>query len=148
MAGGLNGNPWKPGDPDISLIIKKLKGKEGARMPLRKPALSAEVIGKFEKWIAEGAAFDGPDPSQTIAELAAVTRANLVTPDQLSIDRQEGAVRQWRLANPSEKPLTRETKNFYVMGNVPQGQIDEVAETAEVQAAAVAKLLHARWMRR
>ena len=141
LAGGQNGNPWKPGDPAGSLIVKKLKGMAGARMPLRKPALDDEVIAKFETWIAEGATFDGPDPAQPLGALASTSRAKSLTNEELSADRREQAQHKWRLADPSEKPLTSETKNFFLIGNVNQAVLDEAAEAAEAQVAALAKLL-------
>lgn len=143
LAGGQSGNPWKPGDPAASLIIKKLKGTAGARMPLRKPPLDDEVIAKFESWIAEGATFDGADPAQSLPVLAAMSRAKSLSHDELSADRREQTEHKWRLANPGEKPLSTETKNFLIIGNVNQAVIDEAAVAAEAQAAALAKLLRA-----
>ena len=52
-----------PGKPSESLLVRKLKGMAGDRMPLNKPALPDDVIAKFEKWVATGARFDGPDPA-------------------------------------------------------------------------------------
>jgi mono/diheme cytochrome c family protein len=143
LAGGANGNLWKPGNPDDSLLIRKLKGRAGARMPLRKPALDDDVIAKFETWIKEGATFDGANPAQSLSVLASTARAKVMTHDALSAERLEQAQRQWRLADPTEKPLTAETKNFYLIGNVNQATLDEAAVAAESQAAAVAKLFRA-----
>jgi hypothetical protein len=75
--------------------------------------------------------------------LAARTRANTLTHEQLSVDRREAAERKWRLADPDAKPVTAETKNFFLIGNVSQAEIDEAAQVAEAQAAAIGKLLRA-----
>ncbi len=141
LAGGQSGNEWKPGNPADSLIIKKLKGQAGARMPLRKPALDDDVIAKFETWIAEGATFDRANPAQPLATLASTSRAKSQSHDDLSADRREQAQRKFRLADPTEKAVTAETKNFYLIGNVSQATIDEAAEAAEAQATALMKLL-------
>ena len=141
LAGGQSGNPWKPGNGTDSLIVKKLRGQAGARMPLRKPALDDDVIAKFETWIAEGATFDGANPAQALGVLASTSRAKSLTHDDLSADRREQAQRKFRLADPTEKSLTAETKNFYLIGNVNQATLDEAAEVAEAQAAALVKLL-------
>jgi mono/diheme cytochrome c family protein len=141
--GGQSGNVWKPGDPAESLIIKKLKGTAGARMPLKKPALPDEVIAKFEKWISEGATFDGANPNQSTQMLATLTRAKLATHEELSADRREEAAHKWRLAAPSDKPISKETKNFFIIGSVTPAVLDEAAEAAEAQAAAVAKYTRA-----
>ena len=46
-----------PGDPDGSVIVKKLEGTyaRGARMPKDLVQLSREEIGLIRRWIAEGA---------------------------------------------------------------------------------------------
>jgi hypothetical protein len=141
LRGGKSGSPWKPGDPADSLIIKKLKGTAGARMPLKKPPLADDVIAKFEKWIAEGATFDGASATESIQAMAAVARAKSATHEELSALRRESAERTWRLADPANKPVTRETKNFFIVGNVNEAAMDEAAEAAEAQAVAVAKLM-------
>ncbi len=143
IKGGQNGNAWKPGDPSDSLIVQKLKGMAGARMPLRKPPLSADLISKFEKWISEGATFDGPNPAQSTETLAAITRAKTETNDELSADRREEAQHKWRLADPGDKPISKETKNFFLIGNVSQSVLDEAAEAAEAQAVSIARQFRA-----
>ncbi|HEV3417484.1 MAG TPA: c-type cytochrome domain-containing protein, partial [Pirellulales bacterium] len=59
LSGGTSGVCIQPGNPMASLIVRKIKGLSGDRMPKGKPPLSAAVIAKFEKWVAEGAKFDG-----------------------------------------------------------------------------------------
>jgi len=44
-----------PGDPDNSLIVQKVRGEAGSRMPLNGSALSAEAIAKLVEWIEAGA---------------------------------------------------------------------------------------------
>ncbi len=112
LAGGQSGNPWKPGNRDDSLIVKKLKGMAGARMPLRKPALDDDVIAKFETWIAEGATFDGANPAEALPVLASTSRAKSLSHDDLSADRRDQAQLKLRLADPSEKPLTARNEEF------------------------------------
>jgi len=45
----------EPFDPDNSLLIQKLEGNAGDRMPLGKPPLSPEVIAVIRQWITDGA---------------------------------------------------------------------------------------------
>ncbi|HMC12260.1 MAG TPA: c-type cytochrome domain-containing protein, partial [Pirellulaceae bacterium] len=145
LRGGQSGNPWVPGNPEDSLIIKKLKGTAGARMPQPKNAapLEPEVIAKFEKWIAEGARFDGADPAQAVTLLVALVRAKSATHDELSAERMTAAKKMWSLTNPGDKPTLRESKNLLVVSNLPDGVLADVVEVAEQQAAAVAKQFHA-----
>jgi hypothetical protein len=145
IRGGQSGNPWVPYKPDESLIIKKLKGLAGARMPQPKdrPPLAADVIAKFEKWVAEGARFDGPDAKQSTQLLAALTRTKSESSEELTADRLTAAKRMWAMADPNDAPTTRETKNLIIVSSLPPALFDEMAIVAEEQAAAVAKQFHA-----
>jgi hypothetical protein len=57
MIGGDHGPAITPGDPDGSLLIKKLSAAPpfGSRMPLGGPYLNDATIGVIRQWIAEGA---------------------------------------------------------------------------------------------
>jgi len=144
IRGGQSGNPWVPYKPDESLIIKKLKGLAGARMPQPKdrPPLAADVIAKLEKWVAEGARFDGPDAKQSTQLLAALTKTKSESSEELSADRLMAAKRMWAMADPNDVAATRETKNLMIVSSLPPALFDEMATVAEEQAAAVAKQFH------
>ena len=142
VRGGQSGNPWVPEKPDESLLVKKLKGAAGKRMPLNKPALSADQIAKVEKWVAEGGRFDGDVPTQSTRMLAALTHAKSATHDELSADRMTAGRRMWALANPSDKPVVVQTKNLIVISGLPEQTANEMAEMAEQQAELVGRQLH------
>src|SRR5262249_15118148 len=108
-----------------------------------RPPLPDDVIAKFEKWIAEGARFDGPDAKQSTQLLAALTRTKSESSEQLSADRLASAKRMWAMADPSDQPATRETKSLLIVSSLPPALFDEMAAVAEEQAAAVAKQFHA-----
>jgi uncharacterized membrane protein len=58
MAGGRHGVAVIPGNPDSSIMIKKLRVNPpfGKQMPLlKKTKLTPEEIAVFESWIKEGA---------------------------------------------------------------------------------------------
>jgi hypothetical protein len=55
MLGGISGLVVIPGDPDNSLLIKRLEGTINPQMPLDKPPLSQPQIDTIRDWIAEGA---------------------------------------------------------------------------------------------
>jgi mono/diheme cytochrome c family protein len=57
LKGGQNGPAWKPGKASESLIIQVITGthSEIARMPYKKPALSAAQTDLIREWINEGA---------------------------------------------------------------------------------------------
>jgi len=139
---GVNILPGKPGD---SLLIKKLKGTaaDGQRMPLNQPALSDTVIAKFEKWIEEGAKFDGPDAKQPVGELAAITKALNSTHEQLSQDRAALALQHWALTLPGDEPARQETTNYLVLGNVGTNTLADIGQQAEALAPKVAEVFKA-----
>src|SRR5690606_36400050 len=87
--GGNSGPAIVPGKPAESLLIQKLKGMaaEGQRMPLNRPAWSADRIALVEKWVTEGASFDGPKSTDSLARVAAVVKASRATSDDLDAIR-------------------------------------------------------------
>src|SRR5206468_3944204 len=113
--GGDSGPPFKPGNAAESLIVRKLKGSAGKRMPLDKPALPNDVIAKFEKWITEGGKFDGPvNPGEKLERLVEVVKAQSMTHDETKKERETHANRVWKSTFPETAPEKIETKNFYV----------------------------------
>jgi mono/diheme cytochrome c family protein len=142
LAGGESGAAITPGNGPDSLIIKKLRGTGGGnRMPMGKPALPDDVIAKIEKWISSGAKFDGPDPGQTLAEVVALVRAKAATHEELSRQRSDIAVRNWRLTLPDAPPDRAETDHFLLYGNVGVRELEEVGRLAEEQVPKIDKLL-------
>lgn len=139
VQGGQSGAPWVAGNANESLLVKKLKGTAGARMPLNRPALADDVIAKFEKWIQEGATFDGESPTQGLPLLAALARTKSLTHNELAADRMKAARDKFRLALPTKTPGVRETKNFFIIGNVSDSVLDEAAAAAEKQAATLGR---------
>ncbi len=55
IKGGANGPAVIPGDSEKSLMVRRILGQGGARMPLGSAPLSAEEIAAIRKWIDEGA---------------------------------------------------------------------------------------------
>ena len=133
VRGGDSGPAIVPRDPARSLLIQRLKGKGGTqRMPAgNRPSLSAEVIAKFEKWIVEGATFDGPDMNQDVIQLAAVTKTRDSTHQELSVERAQLAEQNWQLGLGNVPFSKTETKNFLLLGNVGESTLQEYGKRAE-----------------
>jgi len=146
MAGNSDNGPVVlPGRGADSLMIQKLKGtaKQGVRMPMGRPPLDGAIIAKVEKWIDEGAKFDGPDTTQPVAEVAAISKAQGATHEQLTADRVIQAEENWRLGMPSAVMQKKESTNFLVIGKVGESVLADVSEKAEAQAAKVGDILRA-----
>jgi cytochrome c553 len=144
LRGGDRGEPLLPGKPADSLIVKKLKGTaDGARMPQNQPPLADDVIAKFEKWIEEGAKFDGAGPRLPMADIAAIAKTFGQTHEELAADRAKLAEANWRLGMPGIEAQRVESEHFYVVGGVPEVLLADVAKKAEAQAPKVATMLKA-----
>lgn len=143
LRGGDNGDVLVPGKPAESLLIMKLKGTapDGQRMPRGRAPLDEETIGKFETWISEGAKFDGDDPAEPTARVAAVYVARHMSHDDLANRRLELADRNWRIGNPGEDKEVVETENFQVLGNVIRSRLEEISKIAEEQHGEVSRTL-------
>jgi hypothetical protein len=139
MRGGQSGVAITPGRPADSLIVKKLRGTAGARMPLDRDPLPEADIAKIEKWIAEKATFDASDPTPTLDIVVASARASTAGHEQLAADRAVLARKNWRLALPDEQPSSHESKNFLLLGNIGEQPLEALGKVAEQQAAAIAK---------
>ncbi|MEQ8788145.1 MAG: c-type cytochrome domain-containing protein [Pirellulaceae bacterium] len=133
LRGGDSGAPLVPGKPADSLIVQKLKGTAGGdRMPAggRDPLSDAD-IAVIEKWIQEGASFDGPDPAQNIRQVAALAKAKRLTHDELAAERAEQSAEYWKLGMPGIDGDSLETENFLLMGNIGEAKLAAFGKQAE-----------------
>ena len=83
LKGGDSGRIVNPAKAAESLLVKKLKGTAGDRMPLNGKAWSDKQIALVEKWIAEGAKYDGGDPMLAVETVAAIAKARDATHESL-----------------------------------------------------------------
>lgn len=145
LRGGDGGPVFVASQPARSLIVQRIKGEGGEpQMPMGRAPLSADVIGKFEKWIAEGATYDGPNPDMNVVQVAALAKAKNSTHEQLSADRVELALQNWNLGMAGAKSDQFETKNFFVVGNVGSATLEEYGAKAEELAPKVGPMFGAR----
>lgn len=65
--GGKSGGTLilEPGDPESSQLIELIRPGAEPRMPYKQPALSDAQIKTLERWVQEGAKFDGPSETET-----------------------------------------------------------------------------------
>jgi hypothetical protein len=144
LRGGDRGEPVLPGKPADSLLIKKLKGTaDGARMPQRQPPLDDATIARFEKWIEEGARFDGLDAAQPVAEVAAIAKAQRASHEELKQERVRLAEENWRLGIPEKPPQRAESPNFLVLGTVGENTLTDIAKRAEALVPRIAEMFRA-----
>jgi hypothetical protein len=70
LRGGKSGPAIVPGQGSDSLLVLRMQGKKGLRMPPAGPPVEAATLERIRLWIDQGAKFDGPAISDRIAPLA------------------------------------------------------------------------------
>ncbi|MBI82088.1 MAG: hypothetical protein CMJ81_02740 [Planctomycetaceae bacterium] len=132
-AGGSSGPPVRPGRPEESLLIAKLKGSApGQRMPAGQNPLPVEVIRKFETWISEGGRFDGPNDNSPMGQLADLAFLSSATTEELAEKRLETATQNWHLGLPGVHVERHQSRNFLLLGNVSQEMLMDLGSQAEM----------------
>ena len=122
LRGGDSGAVVAPGDPAGSLLVKKLRGTAGARMPLNRPPLPADAIAKIEKWVALGGKFDGSDAKLPLEETIELALAEASTHEQLMKKREELAARNWHLILPDAGSNQVARPDVLVVGSARRGR--------------------------
>ena len=130
IRGGSSGNPFVPGAPDASVIIQRLKGINSEVMPPRKK-LADKKIAIIEKWVAEGASFDGLKPNSPIATVAAVTKAIGQTHSQLSRDRDQLGKKNWKLIMEDKQADFITSDHFRIIGSNRSDRLNIASQTAD-----------------
>ncbi|MDW8354191.1 MAG: PSD1 and planctomycete cytochrome C domain-containing protein [Bryobacterales bacterium] len=71
LRGGVSGPAIVPGNGRASLLVQKISGQKGLRMPPTGPPLPEETIALIRAWIDQGARWDGKAlPAERVAPLA------------------------------------------------------------------------------
>ena len=143
LRGGDGGKIIESEKPAESLLIKKLKGESGERMPARRPPLSEEKIELISTWIREGAAFDGSSPEANIDTVINESWAGRATHEELFKRRQERALARWSKVLPNDEPAKAVSEQVIVLGNVQKGRLEELLKQMDKAVAAVQKSLDA-----
>jgi mono/diheme cytochrome c family protein len=142
LQGGDSGPMIEPGQSDDSLLVKKLLGTEGQRMPAGgRPPLSEAQITLVKTWIAEGATFDGDNQDNRLDAVIARSFTAKANHDELMQRRMERARANWQIVAPKSKPDEASDGEFHVIGNIGKSS----AERLLSQAQQVAKTVKRTW---
>jgi Tol biopolymer transport system component len=73
--GGQQGDgiTLEPGDPDASFLVELIRPDGSPRMPYKQDPLPADKVAVIERWVKEGAKYDGGEPTE---DWPAVLRKN------------------------------------------------------------------------
>lgn len=142
LSGGDTGSTIVPGDPDSSYIVDLVLRQEPLKMPAGNQTRIKQSQAKaLEKWIKEGAHFDGTDPKAALRSLVPTTEqleaAALasMSDKEFSERRLEQAATLWKRVAPREEATSVTTENLYVYGNAAQSRLDEFAKWGEAQVS-------------
>jgi hypothetical protein len=115
------------------LLIRKLRGTEGDRMPAGgRPALSDESIALISKWIDEGATLDGASETQPLGVMSQLAWVAKASSEQVSQRRYVLGDEHVALANAAGAPVAQtQTEHFRVLGTASEGTLRLVADQAE-----------------
>lgn len=133
LRGGDSGAIIVPGKGEESLLVQKLRGAVGNRMPAGRPALSDESIQLISTWIDEGATLDGANENQPLRVMSQLAWAAAATPQQMSTRRSELAEDHLKLVAAGANVHQQETEHFLVVGTATASTLELVADQAEQQ---------------
>lgn len=138
LAGGDTGDTIIPGDPDGSYIVDLVLRQDPLKMPAgNQTQIKRSQALALEKWIKEGAHFDGKDAKATLRSLvpteAELESAKLaaMSDDEFAKRRLTQAADQWKRVAPREEATSTTTKNLYVYGSASQSRLDEIGAWGE-----------------
>ncbi len=130
--GGDSGEVITQGDAAQSLLIRKVKGEEGQRMPAGgRPPLSDDDIELLATWVQQGAEFDGPGRDTDIATVVGQAWAAEASHAELFDRRQSQALQRWSKVLPDATPQVVAGPEVIVVGNVPSSRVEETLERFE-----------------
>lgn len=86
LKGGVSGPAIVPGDSAASLLIRRVEGKAGPRMPPTGAPLDPEVIRALKTWIDTGAKWDAVAPTATPLARVAPRQVSIPPTRQHPID--------------------------------------------------------------
>ncbi|MFN7292800.1 MAG: c-type cytochrome domain-containing protein [Pirellula sp.] len=142
LTGGDSGSVLTPGKGEESLLVKKLRGTEGQRMPAGgRPPLSDENIKLVSKWIDEGASFDSDDPRTNLEQISSKAWAQNASHVELMQKRMERARERWKTASNVKDPGESNDDRFHVIGNISPEATQKLLSIANNAESQVKKLL-------
>ncbi|MCR9292622.1 MAG: hypothetical protein NXI32_07880 [bacterium] len=144
MRGGDSGELIAGRNATNSLLIQRLKGEAGERMPAGgRPALSPEQITTISTWIREGATFDGDDPSTELRRVVQENWAAAASHDDLFQERKSRSLADWQRVLPDSQPASAGGNELFILGNVSEQSLNGLLTYAEAALGQAKKLLGA-----
>lgn len=139
---GDNGPIFQRGSATDSLLIRKLRGEAGQRMPAGgRDALSEDEIATIATWLRQGARFDGSNEDTAIRTIAETAWASKADHAQLFERRKADALQRWTRILPDDKPAKVSDSNILILGNLPEATLATTLENFVEASKRTKKLL-------
>ncbi|MBI5761408.1 MAG: hypothetical protein HZA46_23105 [Planctomycetales bacterium] len=146
MKGGNSGRVVLPGNAADSRIIHLVVKQDPIKMPAGQALIKRSQAMALEKWVAEGAKYDGGDPKATLrslvpteAELKAEELAKLSPAEWLKM-RSDRADELWKKFDVKDPPNKTENDEFLVMGSASEPRLKQIADWAVEDSKQLKKL--------
>jgi mono/diheme cytochrome c family protein len=138
--GGESGAMIKAGEPEESLLVRKLRGTAGDRMPAGgRPPLNGEAMEKVVRWIAEGASFDGHSVDARLNNVVDQAWAASASSAEMMARRRQRALDHWKVAFSKVEPVQAADDEFVVIGDIGQAGVEEVLAQTRIAYDKVCK---------
>ncbi|MEM9645334.1 MAG: c-type cytochrome domain-containing protein [Planctomycetota bacterium] len=142
VRGGDSGDVFESGDASGSLLLQRVRGEGGDRMPGGgRPALSADSIELMARWIEQGARYDGASDKLPLATAQQLAWAAKATPEERNARRANATAELLRLVVGSRETASEDSIAFsvFAVGDVTSDQLKRVGEVADEQLEDVQK---------
>ncbi|MCA9060108.1 MAG: hypothetical protein KDA85_16485 [Planctomycetaceae bacterium] len=139
LTDGDTGSTVVPGDSRKSYIVDLVLRQDPLKMPAGQAQLKRSQAVALEKWIDEGAHFDGTDPKAPLRSLVPtdaeleVQRLAAMSSEEFSKRRETQAKDTWKRVSGSDEGKTVTTTNLLVHGNAEETRLLEIANWGEAQ---------------
>ena len=148
MAGGKSGKVIVGGKPEESHLVELVATEDMPRGNRGK--LSAEAVGRIEKWVKAGAILDANvDPAAPLEKIAAtpeqIRQRELakLSPEERDKKIEEAGLERWKKASAKTTPVVTTSKNanFILISNLPKPRVDRLMKTMESQRTLLINIL-------
>ena len=150
LKGGKSGPAIVAMKPEESLLVSRIKGEEGAKMPPGNRDLSAASIAKIETWIKEGARLDaGIVASAPMASYAAspeeLRRQEIakMSPDDRDKKTEATGLARLTKADPKAQPDVQKGTSFLLFSKLPKERATSLLKGLDGQFTRVNRILSA-----
>jgi hypothetical protein len=148
MKGGNAGPPIVAGSPEESLLVQRIHGENGPKMPPGQANLGETAKNKIAMWIKDGARLDsGVDANAPMAKYAAspedLRKAELAKMSTSDRDKktEASALDRLKKADPTANPEVTSSAHFLLFAEMPKDRATNLLKVMEAQYGKLYRVL-------